>query len=93
MKGGGRLRSISMIVIVDIAAPLATYFVLRSAGLAAVEALLISGVFPALKTGLGVLRNRRLDVIGALVLTGRRHRRSRPIAELPPAGAGPEFGP
>jgi intracellular septation protein A len=67
---GGRLRSISRIGIFDIAAPLAAYYLLRSAGLTAVEALLISGVFPALGVGLGALRNRRLDAIGALVLAG-----------------------
>jgi len=67
---GGRLRSISRIVIFDIAAPLAAYYLLRSAGLTAVEALLISGVFPALGVGIGALQNRRLDVVGALVLAG-----------------------
>ena len=67
---GGRLRSISMIVVFDIAAPLATYYLLRSAGLTAVDALLISGVFPAVGVGMSALRNRRLDVIGALVLAG-----------------------
>src|SRR5215469_4080866 len=59
-----------MIAVFDIAAPLATYYLLRSAGLTAVEALLISGVFPALGVGMSALRNRRLDVIGALVLAG-----------------------
>src|SRR5215475_5213691 len=54
---GGRLRSISRIVIFDIAAPLAAYYLLRSAGLTAVEALLISGVFPALGVGIGALQN------------------------------------
>jgi len=67
---GGRLVAISRIVFFDIAAPLATYYLLRSAGLTAVEALLISGVFPALGVGIGALRNRRLDVIGAVVLGG-----------------------
>lgn len=67
---GGRVRSISMIVIFDVAAPLAAYNLLRSAGLTAVEALVVSGVFPALGVTIGALRNRRLDVIGALVLAG-----------------------
>jgi hypothetical protein len=60
----------SMIVIFDIAAPLAAYYLLRSAGLTPVEALLISGVFPAVGVAIGAARNRRLDVIGALVLAG-----------------------
>ena len=59
-----------MIVIFDVAAPLAAYSVLRSAGLTAVTALLLSGVFPALGVTIGVIQNRRLDVVGALVLTG-----------------------
>ena len=67
---GGRLRSLSVIVIFDIGAPLATYYLLRSAGLSAVAALLISGVFPALGVAIGVVRNRRLDAVGVLVLAG-----------------------
>ncbi len=67
---GGRLRSIAMIVIFDVAAPLAAYSLLRSAGMTAVAALLLSGVFPALVVTIGAVRNRRLDVVGALVLAG-----------------------
>ena len=59
-----------MIVIFDVAAPLAAYSLLRSAGLSAVAALLLSGVFPALGVAIGRIRNRRLDVVGALVLAG-----------------------
>ena len=67
---GGRLRSVTKIVIVDIAAPLAAYNVLRSAGLTTVTALLLSGVFPALGVTIGAIRHRRLDVVGAVVLAG-----------------------
>jgi hypothetical protein len=67
---GGQLRSITMIVVFDIAAPLAAYNVLRSAGMTAVTALLLSGVFPALGVAIGAIRHRRLDVVGALVLAG-----------------------
>lgn len=67
---GGWLRSITTIVIVDIAAPLAAYSALRSAGLTAVTALVLSGVFPALSVTFGAIRHRRLDVAGALVLAG-----------------------
>jgi predicted lysophospholipase L1 biosynthesis ABC-type transport system permease subunit len=35
-----------------------------------VTALVLSGVFPALRVGYGLIRNRRLDVVGALVLGG-----------------------
>jgi hypothetical protein len=67
---GGQFRAIAMIVIFDVAAPLAAYSLLRSAGLTAVTALLLSGVFPALGVTIGVIQNRRLDVVGALVLAG-----------------------
>ena len=67
---GGRILSITMIVVFDIAAPLVAYNVLRSAGLSAVTALLVSGVFPAVGVSIGAIRNRRLDVVGALVLAG-----------------------
>jgi len=67
---GGRLRSIAMILIFDVGAPLVAYNMLRSAGLTAVTALLLSGVFPAVGVTIGAVRNRRLDIVGALVLTG-----------------------
>jgi hypothetical protein len=52
---GGRVRPVAMIVIFDVAATLAAYGLLRSAGLTAVTALLLSGVFPALGVGIGAL--------------------------------------
>ena len=67
---GGRLRSIAMIVIFDVAAPLVAYSLLRSAGMTAVTALLLSGVFPALGVTIGAVRHRRLDTVGVLVLAG-----------------------
>ncbi|HTW05820.1 MAG TPA: VC0807 family protein [Streptosporangiaceae bacterium] len=67
---GSRIRSIAMIVIFDVAAPLAAYSLLRSAGMTAVSALLLSGIFPALGVAIGVIRHRRVDVVGALVLAG-----------------------
>jgi intracellular septation protein A len=59
-----------MIVIFDVAAPLVAYSLLRSAGMTAVTALLLSGVFPALGVTIGIIRHHRLDVVGALVLAG-----------------------
>jgi hypothetical protein len=67
---GGQLRSITMIVIFDVAAPLVAYKVLRSAGLTAVAALLLSGVFPALGVTIGAVRHLRIDAVGVLVLAG-----------------------
>jgi hypothetical protein len=69
-KGGGRFRSIAMIVVFDIAGPLVAYSLLRSAGMSAVAALLLSGVFPALGVAINAIQHRRLDVVGALVLAG-----------------------
>jgi hypothetical protein len=68
--GGGRFQSIALIVVFDIAAPLVAYSLLRSAGLSAVSALLLSGVFPAIRVAFGAIRHRRLDVVGVLVLAG-----------------------
>ncbi len=65
-----RLRSITRIVIIDVAAPLIAYGLLRSAGMSTVTALVLSGVFPALGVAVGAIRHRRLDVVGALVLAG-----------------------
>lgn len=67
---GGWLRSAATIVVADIAVPLAAYSGLRSAGLTAVPALVLSGVFPALSVTVGAVRHRRLEVVGALVLAG-----------------------
>lgn len=67
---GGRVRSIAMIVIFDVGAPLAAYNLLRTAGLSAVTALLLSGVFPALGVAIAAAAKRRLDVVGAVVLAG-----------------------
>ena len=66
----GRFQNIAMIVIFDVAAPLGAYSLLRSAGLSTVSALLLSGVFPALLVIIGAVRNRRVDVVGVLVLAG-----------------------
>ena len=66
----GRLRSLAPIVIFDIAWPLAAYYGLRAAGMPNVGALIVSGVLPAPGILLGAVRNRRLDVIGVLILLG-----------------------
>ncbi|MGH3152653.1 MAG: VC0807 family protein [Streptosporangiaceae bacterium] len=69
-RGGDRFRSLAMIVIFDVAGPLVTYNVLRSAGQSAVTAMLLSGVFPALGLAIRAVWHRRLDVVGAVVLAG-----------------------
>lgn len=66
----GRLQSLAGIAIFDIAGPLVAYSQLRSHGFGEVSALILSGVFPAFGVLLTVVRHRRLDAIGALVLLG-----------------------
>jgi hypothetical protein len=65
-----RLRQIAMILVFDLGGPLLAYSLLRSAGMSAVAALVLSGVLPALGIVIGALADRRLDVIGVVVLAG-----------------------
>jgi hypothetical protein len=57
-------------VIFDIAGPLVAYQMLRSAGLSSVSALVLSGVLPGVAVLGGLIRHRRLDAVGVLVLAG-----------------------
>src|SRR5689334_3643273 len=65
-----RLLSLAMIGVFDIAGPLVAYSMLRSDGQSQVSALILSGAFPALGILVGVIRHRRVDTIGVLVLAG-----------------------
>jgi ABC-type Fe3+-siderophore transport system permease subunit len=69
-RNRNRLEALAMIAVFDIAGPLVTYSLLRSAGQRAVPALLLSGIFPALGVVLGFARHRRVDAVGILVLAG-----------------------
>jgi hypothetical protein len=64
------LPSAARIAIFDIAGPLITYSVLRSAGEGAVASLVVSGAFPALGVIVGIVARRRADDIGILVQAG-----------------------
>jgi len=59
-----------MVLVFDLGGPLLAYGLLRSAGMNAVAALVISGVLPALGIAIGALVDRRLDVFGVVVLAG-----------------------
>ena len=59
-----------MILVFDLAGPLLAYSLLRSGGMSTVAALIISGIFPALGIVTGALVDRRLDIIGVVVLAG-----------------------
>lgn len=65
-----RLNSAAKIAVFDIAGPLALYALLRSAGLSAVSALVLSGILPGVAVVGGLVRRRRLDAVGVLVLAG-----------------------
>ena len=65
-----RFLDLAMIVVFDIAGPLVAYSLLRSAGQSAVTALVLSGAFPALGVIVSLIRHRRADTIGVLVLAG-----------------------
>ena len=65
-----RLRQIAMILIFDLGGPLLVYSLVRSAGLSTVAALILSGIPPALGILIGALVDRRLDIIGVVVLAG-----------------------
>jgi hypothetical protein len=59
-----------MILVFDLGGPLLAYSLLRSCGMSAVTALVISGALPALGIVIGAVADRRLDVIGVVVLAG-----------------------
>ena len=65
-----RLKALAPIAVFDVAGPLAVYYGARSAGLSTVLALVLSGVLPALRVGSTVVRHRRIDALGVLVLSG-----------------------
>lgn len=59
-----------MILVFDLGGPLIIYSLLRSRGIPTVTALVISGIFPALGIAVGAVVDRRLDIIGVVVLAG-----------------------
>ena len=69
-RNRSRLWSAAKIVVFDIAGPLVAYQMLHSAGLSNVSALVLSGVLPGIAVLGGLIRHRRLDAVGALVLAG-----------------------
>ncbi|MFE7469432.1 VC0807 family protein [Streptomyces sp. NPDC057499] len=56
-------------LLVDVGVPLASYYVLRAAGLGLFAALAWSSALPAVRTVWGVLRERRLNGLAALIVT------------------------
>ena len=66
----GRMQTLGPLLAFDVAGPIVAYYLLRSAGLSTVAALILSGVVPAVGIAVGVARERRLDAIGIMVLIG-----------------------
>jgi hypothetical protein len=65
-----RLRAVAPVIVFDVVGPLAVYYGARAGGMSTVLALVVSGVLPAARVLATVVRHRRLDAIGALVLSG-----------------------
>jgi hypothetical protein len=60
-----------MLVVFDVAGPLATYALLRSViGLSTVLSLVLSGVLPAVGVAITAVQFRRMDIFGVMVLAG-----------------------
>ncbi len=59
-----------MIAVFDVAGPLVAYQLLRSAGQSTVTALVLSGILPALGVAIKLVKRRRIDAVGILVLAG-----------------------
>lgn len=58
-----------MPLLVDVAVPLASYYLLKAAGMGTFGALAWSSVVPAVRTAWGVVRDRRLNGLAALMVT------------------------
>ncbi|MEU1473562.1 VC0807 family protein [Streptomyces sp. NPDC005761] len=58
-----------MPLLVDVAVPLASYYLLKAAGTGTFGALAWSSVVPAVRTAWGVVRDRRLNGLAALMVT------------------------
>jgi hypothetical protein len=70
VRGRSRFQSLAMIAVFDVAGPLVAYQLLRSAGQSAVTALVLSGILPALGIAIKLVKRRRIDAVGILVLAG-----------------------
>jgi hypothetical protein len=67
---GINVRDTALSLIVSAALPFITYQVLTSRGIATVSALIVSGFYPAAWNAIGIVRARRVDIIGGIVLVG-----------------------
>ena len=70
MSSSGRRAGLVRTVGLDLAGPIVVYRVAVGAGMPQVWALVVAGAPPLLGVGIDWLRWRRLDVVGAVVLSG-----------------------
>src|SRR6202453_656179 len=64
----GGLRGALLPLIVDVAVPLGSYYLLRAAGCGLVTALALSSIAPAARTVFGLVRNRTLNGLATLIV-------------------------
>jgi hypothetical protein len=63
------LRGALLPLVVDIAVPLGSYYLLRAAGCGLVPALALSSIAPAARTVFGLVKNRTVNGLAALIVT------------------------
>jgi hypothetical protein len=70
MDDGGmrKWRPVAAALLVNVVVPLGLFYGLRAAGVGAIPALLVGAVAPGLRTVHSVVRERRIDALGVLVL-------------------------
>jgi len=69
-QSGFNVRDLALSLVVNGALPFLTYQFLRGRAVGELPALVISGVFPAIATGVSVARARRIDILGGIALLG-----------------------
>jgi hypothetical protein len=56
-------------LLLDIAVPLASYYVLHAVGFSIVDSLVLASVFPAARAVIGLVRDRKVNLLALLIVT------------------------
>jgi hypothetical protein len=56
-------------LVLDIAVPLASYYILHAAGCGVVESLVLASVLPAVRSAIGLIRDRKVNLLAVLIVT------------------------
>jgi hypothetical protein len=67
-RSSGGLGSTLLPLVVDVAVPLGSYYLLRAAGCGLVTSLALSSIAPAARTVFGLVRNRTLNGLATLIV-------------------------